>query len=36
MLLDTGGGWRQPPIGFQADEPVLLHNADIYTDVDFC
>ena len=35
MLLDTGGGVAAAADWLSGDEPVLLHNADIYTDVDF-
>lgn len=35
MLLDTGGGVVAAADMLRGDEPILLHNADIYTDVDF-
>lgn len=34
LLLDTGGGVAEAARWLAGDEPVLLHNADIYTDVD--
>ncbi len=35
MLLDTGGGLAAAAHMLRGNEPILLHNADIYTDVDF-
>lgn len=33
MLLDTGGGLLKAASLLGSDEPVLIHNADIYTDI---
>jgi CTP:molybdopterin cytidylyltransferase MocA len=35
LLLDTGGGVAAAARWFAGDEPILLHNADIFTDIDF-
>ncbi|WP_371136652.1 sugar phosphate nucleotidyltransferase, partial [uncultured Duncaniella sp.] len=32
MLLDTGGGVARASILLEGDEPVMLYNADIFTD----
>lgn len=34
LLLDTGGGVAGAAGWLSGDEPILLHNADIYTDID--
>lgn len=34
-LLDTGGGLLKAATMLDYDEPVILHNADVFTDVDF-
>ncbi len=34
-LLDTGGGVLAAKSMLDGDEPILLHNADIYTDIDY-
>lgn len=34
LLLDTGGGIRQAMHLFQSDEPVLVHNVDIFSNTD--
>ena len=35
MLLDTGGGLRHAGTLFVGDEPILVHNADILSNIDF-
>lgn len=35
QLLDTGGGILHAAEYFDSDEPVLVHNADIYSNIDF-
>ncbi len=35
LLLDTGGGLKQAAAWLQGDEPVLLQNVDIVTDINF-
>jgi hypothetical protein len=35
LLLDTGGGVAAAARWLAGDEPILLHNADIFTDIDF-
>lgn len=35
MLLDTGGGLRKAASLFSGNEPVLVHNADILSNLDF-
>ncbi len=34
LLLDTGGGIRKARPFLEGDEPFLVHNADIFTDID--
>lgn len=34
LLLDTGGGLRKAAEWLRGDGPVILHNADIFTDID--
>ncbi len=35
LLLDTGGGLLKAAPLFEGDEPILVHNVDILTDLDF-
>lgn len=35
MLLDTGGGLKKAARYFNADEPILIHNVDILSHIDF-
>ena len=35
MLLDTGGGLRRAASFFKGDEPILVHNVDILSDLSF-
>ena len=35
MLLDTGGGLRKAGSLFHGDEPILVHNVDILSNIDF-
>lgn len=34
MLLDTGGGIKRAIESFPSDEPILIHNVDILSDID--
>lgn len=36
QLLDTGGGIRHALPLFAPDEPILIHNVDIISDIDLC
>lgn len=36
MLLDTGGGLRKAAALLQDDEPILVHNVDILSNIDLC
>jgi len=35
LLLDTGGGIKKASLFIQDDTPILVHNADVFTDLDF-
>lgn len=35
LLLDTGGGLKKAALLFKGDEPVLVHNVDILSNLDF-
>lgn len=36
MLLDTGGALKHAAPLFSGNEPILVHNVDILSDIDFC
>ncbi|MBU2651601.1 MAG: NTP transferase domain-containing protein, partial [Bacteroidetes bacterium] len=35
LLLDTGGGIKKASLFLQKDTPILVHNVDVFTDLDF-